>query len=345
MAVYTTIDDAEAYFQVKTYTGTGSSHAITLDGDTDMQPDFTWIKARGATTDHVLYDAVRGVTKSLHSNTNDAEDTQADGLTAFGTDGFTVGADSKSNATSGTFVAWNWKAGTTSGIAGSPSITPTSYSFNATSGCSIITYDGTGSNATLPHGLGVAPKAIFVKRLDAANDWLVYHEKLGATKFLLLEHNSAESTSSTAWNDTAPTSTLFSIGDRNEVNNSSGNYVAYCFAEKQGYSKFGIYTGNGNADGAFNYTGFRPAYVMFKRTDDAESWIMTDDKRDPFNPTIAYLLANRDNAGTTGVDIDFCANGFKITTTSQNEDGAVYVYFAFAESPFVNSEGVPTNPR
>ena len=344
MAVFTAIDDAGSYFNTLLYEGNSNpgpgSQSITGVG---FQPDFVWIKNTDQGYAPTLFDSVRGATEALETSDNGGQATDANSLTAFDADGFSLGSNEATNGDSQ--VSWNWKAGTTSGIAGSPSITPTSYSFNATSGFSIITYDGTGVAATLPHGLGVAPKAVIVKRLDVATDWQVYHETVGATEYLRLDDNMAPATSSTVWNDTAPTSTLFSIGDRNEVNNSSGNYVAYCFAEKQGFSKFEGYTGNGNADGVFNYTGFKPAYVMFKRTDDVESWIITDNKRDPFNPTIAYLLANRDNAGTTGVDIDFCANGFKITTTSQNEASADYVYFAFAESPLVNSEGVPTNAR
>ena len=347
MAVYTTIDDPEAYFQVKTYTGTGSSQAITFDGDTDMQPDWCWIKNSTSISDHVLYDAVRGVGLSLHSNEVDGEDTQADGLTAFGTDGFTVGADDKSNNSGSTLVAWCWKAGTTSGIAGSPSITPTGYSFNATSGCSIIAYDGTGSNATLPHGLGVAPKAVFVKRLDTGGDWLVYHEKVEATEYLRLDNNQAETTSSTAWNDTAPTSTLFSIGDRNEVNNSSGNYVAYCFAEKQGYSKFGSYTGNGSTSGPMIWLGFRPAYVMIKKTNSTGNWCIYDNRREGYNPDNDELYADLTNSLGDVEYVDILSNGFKLTSTTSatNNSGDTYVYFAFAHSPFVNSNGVPTNAR
>jgi len=347
MAVYTTIDDAGSYFNPKIYTGNGTAigsggNALTGVG---FQPDFTWIKNRGVADFYVLTDAVRGVTNYMKSNINDAEVTNVESLTGFDADGFTVGDMNEVNTNTEAFVAWNWKAGTTSGIAGSPSITPTGYSFNATSGFSIITYDGTGSAATLPHGLGVAPKVVIVKRTDAANDWMVYHEKVGATEFLRLDNNQAESTSSTAWNDTAPTSTLFSIGTRNEVNNSSGNYVAYCFASKQGYSKFGSYTGNGDADGTFVYTGFRPAYVSIKKTSDTGDWYTYDDKRLGYNTDNNALYLDLTNAESTSEDIDILSNGFKLrgTNTEINGSGGTLIYMAFAESPFVNSNGVPTN--
>ena len=351
MAVYTTIDDAGSYFNPKIYTGNGTAigsggNALTGVG---FQPDFTWIKNRDVTDFHVLTDAVRGVTKYIKSNNNDAEVTNAESLTGFDADGFTVGDMNEVNTNTEAFVAWNWKAGTTSGIAGSPSITPTSYSFNATSGFSTITYDGTGSAATLPHGLGVAPKAVIVKRLDVATDWQVYHETVGATEYLRLDDNMAPATSSTVWNDTAPTSTLFSIGTASEVNNSSGNYVAYCFAGKQGYSKFDGYTGNGDVDGAFIYTGFRPAMFIVKETSGTQGWTMIDNKRSPFNPTDGTLHPSGTAAEDTSSDffVDLLSNGFKIrdTDTVFNGDGQTYVYFAWAESPLVNSKGVPTNAR
>ena len=347
---YTAIDDPEAHFQAKLYTGNDSTQSITFDGSTDMQPDLIWIKSRTNGASHVLTDAVRGVNSQLYSEGNWAAGTYTNMVTAFGSDGWTMGSNAQVNGAQN-YVAWCWKAGTTSGIAGSPSITPTSYSFNATSGCSIIKYDGTGSAATLPHGLGVAPKVVIVKRTDDANDWLVYHEKVGATKYMRLDSTQAETTSSTAWNDTAPTSTLFSIGDRNEVNNSSGTYVAYCFASKQGYSKFGSYEGNGNADGTFVYTGFRPAFVMTKYTSPGGGvgdWNMYDNKREGYNVENDYLAANTTSVeNSSDNQVDLLSNGFKwrATDSDTNEDGSTYVYMAFAESPFVNSEGVPTNAR
>jgi hypothetical protein len=343
---YTAIDDPEAHFQAKLYTGNDSTQSITFDGSTDMQPDLIWIKSRTNGASHVLTDAVRGVNSQLYSEGNWAAGTYTNMVTAFGSDGWTMGSNAQVNGAQN-YVAWCWKAGTTSGIAGSPSITPTSYSFNATSGCSIIKYDGTGSAATLPHGLGVAPKVVIVKRTDDANDWLVYHEKVDATEFLRLDNNQAETTSSTAWNDTAPTSTLFSIGDRNEVNNSSGNYVAYCFAEKQGYSKFGSYTGNGSTSGPMIWLGFRPAYVMIKKTNSTGNWCIYDNRREGYNPDNDELYADLTNSLGDVEYVDILSNGFKLTSTTSatNNSGDTYVYFAFAHSPFVNSNGVPTNAR
>ena len=343
---YTAIDDPEAHFQAKLYTGNDSTQSITFDGSTDMQPDLIWIKSRTNGASHVLTDAVRGVNSQLYSEGNWAAGTYTNMVTAFGSDGWTMGSNAQVNGAQN-YVAWCWKAGTTSGIAGSPSITPTSYSFNATSGCSIIAYDGTGVAATLPHGLGVAPKAVFVKRLDTGGDWLVYHEKVEATEYLRLDNNQAETTSSTAWNDTAPTSTLFSIGDRNEVNNSSGNYVAYCFAEKQGYSKFGSYTGNGSTSGPMIWLGFRPAYVMIKKTNSTGNWCIYDNRREGYNPDNDELYADLTNSLGDVEYVDILSNGFKLTSTTSatNNSGDTYVYFAFAHSPFVNSNGVPTNAR
>ena len=344
MAVYTTIDDAEAYFQTKLYAGNSSTQSITFDGSTDMQPDLIWIKSRTNGASHIITDAVRGVNSQLYTEGNWAAGSATDYITAFDADGFSLDADFQVNGPQN-YVGWCWKGGTTSGIAGSPSITPTSYSFNATSGCSIIKYDGTGSNATLPHGLGVAPKVVIVKRTDDANDWLVYHEKVGATKYMRLDSNQAETTSSTAWNDTAPTSTLFSIGTRNEVNNSSGTYMAYCFASKQGYSKFGSYEGNGNADGTFVYTGFRPAFVMTKSIDSTSDWYIFDNKREGYNVDNDALLANETTLEATADQIDLLSNGFKLSSSTDPNVAETYIYIAFTKAPFVNSNGVPCNAR
>ena len=342
MAVYTPIDDAGSYFNTKLYTGTGSSNAQTGVG---FQPDFTWIKNRDATDFHVLTDAVRGATNYIVSDSTAAEVTNAESLKSFDSDGFTVGTMNEVNTNTEAFVAWNWKANGAGSSNTDGSITST-VSANTTAGFSIVSYTGTGSAATIGHGLGVAPNFIITKSLVATQEWGVYHSALGATKYLFLDETSAAGTNSAYWNDVEPDSSVFTIGTSGPTNSTSA-MIAYCFAEKQGFSKFGMYTGNGeeNADGAFNYTGFRPGYLMIKRTDGIESWIMLDNKRDPYNPAINYLLANVTNAEATGTDIDFCANGFKCRSMSQNENTYEYVYFAFAESPFVNSEGVPTNPR
>jgi hypothetical protein len=242
-------------------------------------------------------------------------------------------------------ASWNWKAGTTTGIAGSPSITPTAYSFNATSGFSVIAYTGTGSAATLPHGLGTTDiGAIIVKNLDTAGpDWGVYHTSLGATKFLRLDTTEAAGTDTTLWNDTEPTSTLFSIGTSTKVNTSGDDYIAYCFAGIQGYSRFGNYTGNGNVNGTFVYTGFRPAAVLTK-SQVVSDWRWYDNKRLGYNSANNFLTANTTVVEGTG-DMDLLADGFKLRIATDPNNVQAMIYMAFAEAPLVNSSGVPVNAR
>jgi hypothetical protein len=339
---YTTVDNPELYFQCKTYTGNGSAdHSITLDGTENMQPDLVWVKVRDNTDANEIYDAVRGVQKRLTVNTTAAEGTQSNGVTAFNSDGFTVGA-------------WNWKAGTTSGISGSPSITPSGYSFNQTAGFSIIAYTGNNTvGATIPHGLGVAPAVIIFKRREANNEkWSTYHHKNTSapeTDHLELNDSSATSDDDSILNDTAPSSTLITMKTSDSVNANSIKYVAYCFSEIKGYSKHGSYTGNGNADGAYVHLGFRPAWILIKVTSTANDWILLDNKRDSFNVATKKLNPNLNDAESndSGVSTDFLSNGFKIRTAggNVNQSSATFVYMAFAESPFVNSNGVPTNAR
>jgi len=345
MAVYTTIDDAGSYFNPKLWVGSTSSNVITGVG---FQPDWLWIKDRDSTANSVLTDAVRGTDSQLYSNSTSAEGTLSTVVTSFDSDGFTI---SPSYPTDGNdFVTWCWKAGTTTGIAGSPSITPNSYSFNATSGFSIIEYTGTGVAATLPHGLGVAPKMIIAKKTSGADGWGVYHAGMDATPedyYMFLDTNAAKA-DSTMWNDTAPTSTLFSIGTGGDINGSSAVFIAYCFAEIQGFSKFGTYTGNGNADGPFIYTGFRPALLIIKRTDGTGGWRMYDINRLGYNVSNYQLAANVNSVAQTDVVLDIVSNGFKLRTSSASNDngsGQAIIYAAFADAPLVNSSGVPVNAR
>jgi hypothetical protein len=342
---YTTINKGSSYFNTILYTGTGASNARTGVG---FQPDWVWIKERNASADHGLYDAVRGVTKQLESNgdTPPAETTEATGLTAFGTDGFTVGALAQLNTSGDTYVAWNWLGANTTASNTSGTISST-VSANTTAGFSIVSYTGTATNATVGHGLGAVPRMIIVKNRNTTNGWEVYHASLGATKVILLNRNEAEQSSATSWNNTAPTSTLFSIGTATGVNGNTNPIIAYCFAEVKGYSKFGGYTGNGNANGKFVYTGFKPAFVMFKRTDSTSGWGMFDNKREPFNLNDTRLLANTSGADDTSTDngIDFLSNGFKWRTASGWNASASYIYMAFAENPFVTSGGIPTTAR
>ena len=328
------------HFNPLLWSGTGGSSAKTGVG---FAPDFAWIKSRTNTENHCLSDTVRGANKQLRSDVDEAESSGTDDLTAFDGDGFTLGNGGKVNATGQTYVGWSWKAGTTSGIAGSPSITPTSYSFNATSGFSIIEYTGNGvSGATLPHGLNAVPQLMIMKNRDATMDWVSYHQPIGNTKYLILNSTSAAGTSTTRWNDTTPGATLFTIGDTDKLNSDTVDYIAYVWAPIKGYSSFGQYTGNGNADGPFAYTGFRPAFVMIKRTNHTTDWRMYDNTRLGYNPDNNDLAANTTAVEGTGNEIDLLSNGFKIRIGADapnplNGTSAPYVYMAFAEFPFVSS--------
>jgi len=343
MAVYTAIDDAGSFFNPKLWVGSTSSNVITGVG---FQPDLLWIKDRDSTAYHVLTDAVRGTDSQIYSNSSSAEGTLSTVVTSFDSGGFTISGSYPNDGND--YVTWCWKAGTTTGIAGSPSITPSSYSFNATSGFSIIKYVGTGANATLPHGLGVAPGMIIFKNLPVAENWIVYHEGIGPTKYLHLDLADAAGTQTAMFNDTAPTADLFTVGTSASLNQSTKAHIAYCFAPVQGYSAFGSYTGNANADGPFVYTGFRPAFVLLKRAGPgADAWAILDDKRLGYNAANYPLFPNSSEAAASTIIADILSNGFKIraSSTSYNGSGNTNVYAAFAESPFVNSEGVPVNAR
>ena len=349
---YTTIDNPELYFQTKLYTGNGGTNAITFDGSENMQPDWVWIKSRSQAVNHYGYDSVRGTDKRLQQNINNAESTtDTTWFNSFNSNGFTIGSESNINNSSSTYASWNWKAGGSASSNSDGSIT-SSVSANTTAGFSIVSYTGSGSNATVGHGLGVAPAWYIVKQRDAARSWNVYHKSLGATKYVLLENTAGSGTDSTVWNDTGPTSTTFSVGTTNSTNASSGTFIAYCFAEKKGYSKFGSYTGNGNADGKFVYLGFRPAMFLIKSSSNSEQWEIMDNKRDDSNVVNQILVPNGSDAeiaSNSGNRFfgDFLSNGVKFrgNASSANGSGISYIYMAFAESPFVNSNGVPNNAR
>jgi len=344
---YTTINKSKDYFNTKLYTGNGGTNAITGVG---FQPDWTWIKSRDASNNHRNYDAVRGATKIIYQNLTNAETTQSNGLTAFNSDGFTLGDDGNSNSNNATYASWNWKAGTGQGSSNTDGSINTTYtSVNTTAGFSISTYTGTGSNATVGHGLGVAPKMIIVKQLNSTNYWTVYHKSLSANSWLYLDTNEAVASNTAMWNNTEPTSSVFSIGTYTNTNQSSSTYVAYCFAEKTGYSKFGSYVGNGNADGTFIYTGFKPAFILLKHTTSAESWHLFDGKRaNLFNPVNGRLQADSSGAEYTGKNVfDFLSNGFKLKDNNgaYNGSGSTYIYMAFAEAPLVGTNNVPCTAR
>jgi len=337
------------YFNTVTYAGNSSStQALTGVG---FQPDWVWIKQRNLAYSHVLFDAVRGVGKNLQSNGTTAEETNnsVGYLSAFDSDGFTVSQGSSSgDRVNGAYnyVGWNWKANGAGSSNTDGSITST-VSANTTSGFSIVTYTGTGSNATIGHGLNSAPSVVICKQLNATQQWINYHKAIGATKYLHLNASDASATSSTVWNDTDPTSSVFSVGTAVNCNGSGNTYVAYCFAEKKGFSKIGSYVGNGNADGTFIYTGFKPAFIMIKRTDSSASWVMFDSKRLGYNVANYQLYANSNTSYGNNVLLDITSQGFKCRANhlDVNGSGATYIYMAFAEAPLVSSNGVPATAR
>jgi len=357
---YTTIDNPELYFQVKIYTGNGGTQSITFDGSEDMQPDFLWVKGRSVAEGHYIQDSVRGVTKHLHTQNTDAEVTDTGVVTALNSDGFSLGDEGDVNSDGGTFVAWAWKAGTSfSNDASATSVgtIDSTGSINTTAGISIISYTGTGSAGTIAHGLDSTPQMIILKNRtdDSSSFWGVYHHSsfvnASDPNVLYLNSTGAASDDTNVFGtSTTFSSTVFSVGDYNGSNGSSDNIIAYCFAEKQGFSKFGSFEGNGNAAGPFVYCGFRPAFVMIKDFDNSgNSWLISDNKRNTFNVADDRLFADLNNAENQPSDsggIDFVSNGFKVRTNdgSTNASGT-RIFMAFAEQPFVNSNGVPCNAR
>ena len=347
---YTTINKSSEHFNTKLYTGNESTNAITGVGH---QPDFVWMKNRDSAYYHGLYDSVRGTgtSKSLYSNANEAEGTNTGNLNlaSFDSDGFTLGATSSTNIinkSSQNHVAWNWKANG-AGSANTDGSISSTVSANTTSGFSIVSYTGTGADDTVGHGLGVAPKMIITKATGTTNNWGTYHESLGNNDAVFLNLTNGTNDYAGYWNTTTPTSSVFSVGVSPDTN-SSATMIAYCFAEKQGFSKFGSYTGNGNANGTFVYTGFKPAFVMVKRTDSADGWFLLDDKRDIDNAANHWLMADSSSAEQTSpIFFDFLSNGFKNRGTGggNNASGGSYIYMAFAENPFVTSSGVPATAR
>jgi len=343
---YTTINKSTDYFNTKLYTGNGGTNAITGVG---FQPDWTWIKNRDDSYNHALFDAVRGVTKFLASNNSDAEQTNANELTAFGTDGFTSGNADRTNKNSDSFVSWNWKANG-AGSANTDGSISSTVSANTTSGFSIVKYVGNGgSSGTVGHGLNAVPKMIITKVTSASGDnWKVYHVGSGNTKVLQLNVTDAEATSG-AWYNTTPTSSVFSVGNDGATNGSGKTIIAYCFADIQGYSKFGSYTGNGNADGTFIYTGFKPQLVILKQTSGNTNWAMNDIKRQQYNAQdiILYADSNGAESGYGGNYFDILSNGFKqrMSGSYYNGSGLTYLYMAFAQAPLVGSNNVPCTAR
>jgi len=347
---YTTINKSSLHFNTKLFTGNGGTNAQTGVG---FQPDLLWFKNRSAGINHMWFDSVRGINKYFYGNLTEAQGTSSSILTARGSDGFTVGANGNVNGNGNGIASWNWKAGSSVSGTTTGSGTGKSYSgsVNTTSGFSIIKYLGNGSSGhTIPHNLNAVPKMIIVKSMDRATNWMVYHQTNGNTKYLRLNTTAATNTSTGIWNNTTPTSSVFTVGSDGDVNNNNENYISYIFAEKQGYSKMGGFTGNGNADGIFCYLGFKPAFVMVKRTNNANFWLMRDNKRSPQNVTDETLAA--DSASTeagwgSSYLIDMLSNGFKMrdTTSPVNTSTATYIFQAFAEAPLVGTNNVPATAR
>jgi len=345
---YTTINKSTDYFNTKLYSGNDTNgHAITGVG---FQPDWTWIKCRTHTEDHNLYDAVRGAQKSLVPNSTQAEGDYSTVLQSFNTDGFTVGTSGWVNDNGKTYASWNWKANGQGSSNTDGSINTTYTSVNTTAGFSIVKYTGTDvAGATVGHGLGAVPKMIILKRLVGSGyDWVVYHKDKTAGLYLNSTGVNNDSSANSIWfNGTAPTSSVFSIGTDGRIGDAT-DFIAYCFAEKTGYSKFGSYTGNGSSSSpTFIYTGFKPKFVIVKNTSQTDDWFMHDDKRDGYNDDNEYLFASANYVeGVNTNRIRLLSNGFSVPTTdkSHNVSGNNYIFMAFGQS-LVGSNNVPCTAR
>jgi len=333
---YSTIPKSSSYFNTKLYTGNATARTISGIG---FQPDWVWGKSRTNTENNSLFDAVRGAGYDIKSDATNAQSSNT-GITAFNSDGYVLGTADSLNSNSQNFVTWNWKANG-SGSANSDGTISSTVSVNTTSGFSIVSYTGNAtSGATIGHGLGVAPAVVLVKRLNATSDWVMYHKGMGASKFIVLNTTAAEASSGGIFYNTAPTASLFYVGDDGATNASGGTYVAYCFAEKTGFSKFGSYTGNGNADGPFIYTGFKPAWYLWKPYNATDSWNLVDSKRDGYNPDNNRLFPNSNSAEDTQDRVDLVSNGIKIKTSDggTNSSSRSYIYMAFGQ-PIVSTNG------
>ena len=364
MAAYTTIDDPSAHFQTALYAGNDTTdHNITNDGNSNLQPDLVWIKQRTSDNPHMLQDSSRGFAGNgevnvLQSNSTGAEATNG-AFESFNTNGFGVGgtnvASGAYNLDGSTYVAWQWKANGGTTASNTDGDLTTTVQANTTAGFSIITYTGLDPIEPLDigHGLGSVPEFWIIKSREiGAKQWGTYHHKMHATLpqnyYLTLHTTNAASAASSWWRNEAPTSTVIKTGEQDDVNRANSAYVCYAFTGIQGFSKFGKYTSNDNIDGPFIFLGFKPAFVMIKQYDAAgNNWHIYDNKREGYNGGNDYLEPNNTTAEQSDVHLDILSNGFKIRTTGNdlNEGSYNYIYMAFAEAPFVNSNGVPNNAR
>ena len=346
---YTPINKSTDYFNTLLYNGNDTADT-TITG-VGFQSDFTWIKSRLDTENHNLFDAIRGGGYRLYSNLNDAQSYIATTLSSWNSDGFVVGIDDGVNKTNGKFVSWNWKANGLGSSNTDGSINSIYTSASTTSGFSIVNYTGNGTaGATVGHGLGKEVKTIIIKKYNTTSDWVYGSSGMGFTKYMNLNSTSAESAYSGMFNNTAPTSSVFTLGSDGQANASGGTYIAYCFADITGFSKSGSYIGNGNANGTFIYTGFKPAFVIVKASSISNEWNMWDNKRDPINVADTVLWSNTTNTEAEIEDdykIDILSNGFKARTTDArlNQSGATYIYMAFAGEPLVSTNGNAATAR
>jgi len=339
---FTTINKPEQYFNTLLYTGNASTNAITGVG---FAPAFSWFKSRSNINSQIMFDVLRGTNGISPSGNAINYDSASDGFTSLDSDGFTFngsGGGGGVNASSFTYVGWNWKGGTTSGVSGG-TITPINYSYDATAKIAVVAYTGNGtSGATVPHGLGVKPAAMWVKNTSGSvNSWAIYNQAMTATSYLEMDVANGIASNAGRWNNTEPTTSLFSLGDSSTTNESGYNYIAYIFGEVPGFSKFNRFKGNGNADGAFIYTGFAPSMVIIKSEGGSENWHMYDNKRSTFNVRDKTLDPDQTAAEATLSGIDFLSNGFKMRTSATWGNSTSYniTYQAFAERPLVSTNG------
>ena len=335
---YTTIDNPADYFNTVLYTGNGSTNAVTGVG---FSPNWVWIKERDSTSSHSVSDTIRGTTKRLNPDLSAAEETLSGVMTSFDSDGFTNGADNGVNESGKTYVAWNWLAGVDAGSSNTNGSINSTVSANTTSGFSIVSWTHDGGNSTIGHGLGAVPQVVITKERNNTGSWNSYFSAVGNAHRMVLQGSNAK-ISSSIWNSTTPTSTVFSMND-----SITSTMIAYCFAEKKGFSKFGSYVGNGSSNGTFVYTGFKVAWLMVKRYDSTGQWFMFDNKRDGFNSENHRLIADVTDTEADPGQMELLSNGFKwrFTSSNVNGNGADYLYMAFAENPFVSSSGIAGTAR